>query len=183
MRHPILPLTLLPLHALSACRSREGEMTANPCPVPRAYVENVSLCLPDGWSQNVEPFGEQGSFIISIRTEAAAEPSMQIHVKKESLEEPVLSHLAFAERAVALSRERAPGYSAVSTDPIIVSGKETVFHVFDAQPAPDGPTVRYYQFVTTNGNLAYGFTAVITQKVSEEIQRALLDLLRSVQFT
>ncbi len=107
---------------------------------------------------------------------------MRIHVKKDPLEGPVFSSVEFAERAIAITRERAPNYKVVSTEPMMVSRKETILHIFDASQGAGGEPIRYYQFVTTHEEIAYGFTAVMSPEVTEDDRETLLGILRSVDF-
>lgn len=153
------------------------------CPTDPTPIERFSLCLTDGWHQTTERFGEDGSFVVAIQPENGTGALMRIHVKKDPLEGPVFSSIEFAERAIAITRERAPNYKAVSTEPMMVGDKETILHIFEASEASEGdPPVRYYQFVTTNEDLAYGFTSVMTPGIDADTEEALVTILRSVEF-
>src|SRR3989338_8237508 len=124
------------------------------CPVDMTPVERFSLCLADGFHQTTEIFGEAGSFVVSIEAATGTGTLMQIYVKKDPLQDAVISSIEFSERAIAITRERAPNYKAVSTEPIMIGNRETLLHVFDASDMPESEPVRYYQFVTTNKNIA-----------------------------
>jgi hypothetical protein len=181
----LLPIIVsLGLLTLVSCGGEKlNDALARNCDVERTPIANFSLCLPAGWIASSQPFGDEGNIVVMISSIESEESVMQIHVKKDPLREPVRSSMAFAEQAAQIARETAPNYSAVRTEAITINAKETLLHVFDANPDPSGDPVRYYQFVTTHGNIAYGFTAVMLPEVNEEVQEALLDMLTNVQFT
>ena len=171
-------LSLLPL--LAACSGKKQALAD--CPVAPTPIERFSLCLADGWHAATQPMGTAGSIIVSIAPTHSSGTLMQIHVKKDPLQEDIASSMEFAERAVAITRQQAPNYVAVGTEPMTIAGEQTLLHTFDATPDPKRPTVRYYQFVTTNAGIAYGFTAVISPSVDADTQETLLTILRSVRF-
>ena len=163
---------------LAGCRAKNLAT----CPVEPTPIERFSLCLTDGWHQTTERFGEGGSFVVSIQPENGTGTLMRIHVKKDPLEGPVFSSIEFAERAITITRERAPNYKVVSTEPMMVGNKETILHVFEASEEAEGDPIRYYQFVTTHEDIAYGFTSVMTRGIDADTEEALLAILRSVEF-
>jgi hypothetical protein len=159
-----------------------GQKVTVNCPVEPTSIERFSLCLTDGWTHETERFGEEGSFVVSIKANTGTGVAMRMHVKKDPLEGSVFSSIEFAERAIDITRQRAPHYKAVSTEPMMVGNKETILHIFDASESEEGEPVRYYQFVTTNDEIAYGFTAVISPNVDENGKETLLAILKSVTF-
>lgn len=164
---------------LAACGG--GTARVN-CPVEPTPVERFSLCLANGFHQSTEAFGEAGSFIVKITADTGTGTLMQIHVKKDPLQDTIISSIEFSERAIAITRERAPNYKVVSTDPIMVGNRETLLHIFDASDTAESEPVRYYQFVTTNESIAYGFTAILSPNVDEDTREVLLGILKSVTF-
>lgn len=166
------------LFLLAGCRAKE--LAA--CPVEETPIERFSLCLADGWHQTTDRFGEEGSFVVSIQPEGGTGALMRIHVKKDPLEGPVFSSIEFAERAIAITRERAPNYKVVSTEPMMIGTQETILHIFEASEESGGDPVQYYQFVTTNDDIAYGFTSVMTRGIDADTEEALVTILRSVEF-
>lgn len=173
-----LAIAAFSLLALTACRSKSVTML---CPEERTPVERFSLCLTDGWRQRTEQFGDAGSFVLHIQPPTSTGSLMQVHVKKDPLQEAVLSHLDFAQRAIEITRKQAPNYTPVRTEPLTIDGKKTLLHIFDASPSEDQP-VRYYQFVTTNEDIAYGFTAIMHPDADSDTQERLLGILKSVSF-
>ena len=71
-------------------------------------MRDFSLCLPDGWVAVTQEFGEEGSYIVMLSDNGDKGLVMQVHVKKDALEEPVEHHLEFSERAVEIARDTAP---------------------------------------------------------------------------
>ena len=145
-------------------------------------MERFSLCLEDGWSHRTEQFEGQGSFIVYISDPTGTGSVMQIHVKKDPLAEKLDSDMAFAERAVEVARQTAPNYEAVTTDPIVIDTRNTLLHIFNASPDAESESVRYYQFVTTNNGIAYGFTAIMFPGANEELRTTLVDIFTNVRF-
>jgi hypothetical protein len=181
----LLPIIIsLGLLTLVNCGGdKPNDALARNCAVERTVVDRFSVCLPDGWSIQTEQFGDVGSFVVMVQREEGTETLMQIHVKKDPLNEPVLSPMAFAQRGVEIARETAPNYRAISTNPITVGRKETVLHIFDASPDPKSEPIRYYQFVTTNEGIAYGFTAVMAPETDDGLRTLLVDVFTNVIFT
>lgn len=173
-------ITVLCLFALTACRSRNE--TASQCPVDRTPIERFSLCITDGWHHTTDQFGGAGSFVLFVQPQGSTGSLMQIHVKKDPLQEAIYSHLDFAQRAIEITRSQAPNYTPVRTEPMTINGKKTLLHVFDASPSPKDESVRYYQFVTTNEDIAYGFTAIMHPDADTDTQERLLGILKSVSF-
>jgi hypothetical protein len=178
MRRPCIVASLL-LFALAACRS--GKETRADCPVARTPVERFSLCLDDRWRHATDRFSAEGSFVVFLQPQGSTGSLMQIHVKKDPLQEAVTSPLDFAQQAVGITRAQAPNYAIVRTEPLTIDGKDTLLHIFDASPSKD-QLIRYYQFVTTNGDIAYGFTAVMRPDADPDTQEQLLGILKSVSF-
>jgi hypothetical protein len=177
----ILTLTALSL-LLTACGGTDDDPLARNCEWERTSVEQFSLCLGEGWGHRTEQFESKGSFIVYINDSTGTGSLMQIHVKKDPLEDKPDSDMAFAERAVEVARQSAPNYQAVTTDPIVIDTRNTLLHIFDASPDSESPSVRYYQFVTTNGNIAYGFTAIMLPTTNEELKSTLLGIFTNVRF-
>ena len=171
-------LSLLPL--LAGCSGKKQKLSD--CPVRPTPIERFSLCLTDGWRASTEQMGTAGSIIVSIKPANNSGTLMQIHVKKDPLQEDIGSSMEFAERAVAITRQQAPHYVAVGTEPMTIAGEQTLLHTFDATPDPKQPPVRYYQFVTTNAGIGYGFTAVISPKADADMKEVLLAILKSARF-
>ena len=152
------------------------------CAVERTPVGRFSLCLPDEWEYTRETMAEKGSVIVFIQSPTSEGALMQIHIKKDPLQEPVRNTKAFAERAVQLARKTAPDYKAISTDPLLIGRKKTILHIFEALPAEGADPIRYYQFVTVHEGIAYGFTAVMFPEAEEELQQTLLGIFTNVRF-
>ncbi|MBT3835293.1 hypothetical protein HOF56_03510 [Candidatus Peribacteria bacterium] len=176
---PIFALTTL--LALSACGGDLDDPLARDCEVERTEIEDVSLCLPTDWTIISQGFGEQSNYVIMVSA-ANSGSVMQLHVKKDDLQEPVKSTTELSEKAVDLARQTAPNYSVVSTDPITIDGKDSILHIFDAQPAGNEESVRYYQFVTTSSGYMYGFTAVMKPGLDEYLLEIVIDVLKGIRF-
>lgn len=175
------PFLLIAIAALVSCKPGQNPLTQD-CLVERAPIERFSLCLPPAWSTVTEQFGSEGSLVVKVQPETSSGTLMQIHVKKDPLQEPVGSGLTFAQRAIEITRERAPNYVAVSTEPMTLGDEETLLHIFDATPDGSSDPIRYYQFVTAHEGIAYGFTAVMDPTLSEDMRAELLRIFRSVRF-
>ena len=181
----ILSLSLL----LTSCNGSGDDALARNCPTERTAVERFSLCLTEGWTHTTEEFGEKGNFVIVVHNQKIDQgvqinqEVMRIHVKKDPLQEPIRSTMAFAEQAVEIARRTAPNYKVVKTEPVTINREESLLHIFDASPDPEKASVRYYQFVTTNEGIAYGFTAVMNTGGNEELEQTLIDILINMQFT
>ncbi|MEK7137863.1 MAG: hypothetical protein AAB853_06325 [Patescibacteria group bacterium] len=181
MRKAVPFLLLIAALALVSCKPEENSLTVD-CPIDRAPIERFSLCLPPDWIAATEQFGEEGSMLVRVQSASATGSLMQIHVKKDPLQERVESSLSFAQRAIEITRERAPNYVAVSTEPMTIGDDETLLHIFDASPDAKAEPIRYYQFVTTNEGIAYGFTAIMHTQITEEMWGELLQIFKSVRF-
>jgi len=166
--------------ALTACRLKKE--AALDCPVERTPIERFSLCLADGWHHGTEKFADAGSFIVLVMPPGSTGSLLQMHVKKDPLQEAVYSDLDFAQRAVEITRSQAPNYAPVRTEPITIDSKKTLLHVFDASPSPKDEPVRYYQIVTAHGGIAYGFTSIMHPSVDEDTREQLVGILKSVNF-
>jgi len=183
MKHFLWPFfAVLGLLVLLSCSGKNNDPLAQNCEVKRAQVGRFSLCLPDEWEFKQETMGEKGSFFVLIQPPASESTLMQIHIKKDPLQEPVRNTEAFAERAVQISREAAPNYKVVSTEPLLIGRKKTILHIFDSSSTEDATSTRYYQFVTIHEGIAYGFTAVIFPEAEEEMKKTLLEIFTSVRF-
>lgn len=174
-----LAIAAFSLLALTACRSKSVVAL---CSEERTPIERFSLCLTDGWHHRSEQYGEAGSFIVLVMPPGSTGSLLQIHVKKDPLQEAVYSDLDFAQRAVEITRSQAPNYAPVRTEPLMIGSKKTLLHVFDASPSPNDEFVRYYQLVTTHGGIAYGFTAIMHPDAAPDSQERLLEILKSVSF-
>ena len=64
-----------------------------------------------------------------------------------------------------------------------IDGRENLLHVFTAHPDENTEPIRYFQFVTLNGQVAYGFTGVMYSGEDESLLKSLLDIFTNVQFT
>ncbi len=183
MQKLLIPIMIAAgLLTLTACGGEPDDDLARNCAVERTEVERFSLCLPDGWVASTQQFGEQGNFVVNIQDDGVLGVVMQMHIKKDPLQQPVRDKMAFARQAVEISRASAPNYSPVSTEPTTINGEETLLHIFDATPGEDAETMRYYQFVTIYGSVAYGFTGVLFAGENEELREALVDVLKNVRF-
>ena len=185
MHKVLLPIIVsVSLLALTSCGKPPDDAIARNCDVERTTVEDLSFCLPDGWSAISQAMGEQSSFVVAVNDNNVHGLVMQLHVKKDLLQEPVTDEVTFAERAVEISRETAPHYKPISTNPVTVDGKETILHIFDASPDEKDPetVVRYYQFVTTHEGYAYGLTAVFMPEADKDLEESLIEVLTSMRF-
>lgn len=183
MHKILLPIIVaVSLLTIVGCGEKPDDALSRNCAVERTVVSRLSFCLPDGWKAMQASFGEEGNYVVNI-DDGVSGSVMQIHVKKDPLSEPVRDGLAFAQRAVAIARDTAPNYSPISTEPMTISGEETILHVFDASPSgEEGDTVRYYQYVIVNGGIAYGLTAVPSAGGNEDLQKSLEDVFTTVRF-
>ena len=179
MQRILLPLSLTAILLLTACNG--GDPLAS-CDGTPSVVDTFSLCIPPGYIMATQEFGDATNYIIHLGKTDGREQLMQIHVKKDRLLDPVNSSMEFAERAVELSRQNAPNYMPVSTEPIEVNGQQTLLHVFEAQPDPEQEAVRYHQFVVTHTGTAYGFTAVLNPSATDEEAETMLAALQGVAF-
>ncbi len=185
MHRVLLPIIVsVALLALTNCKGEPNDPVARNCATERTVVEEFSLCLLEGWVVATQEFGDQGNFVILVKDMNSEEQGavMQIHVKKDTLQQPVQNHLEFAERAVQIARENAPNYSPISTEPITINGEETILHIFEASPNETEGSQRYYQFVTISNGAAYGFTAVMVPDANEDMLKTLVDVFTNVQF-
>ena len=183
MHRILLPIIVCAsLLALTSCKEKPADDLARNCLVERSTVKDFSLCLPDGWAAVTQEFGEEGSYIVMLSDNGDKGLVMQVHVKKDTLEEPVKQHLEFSERAVEIARDTAPNYKPVSTEPITVNGKQTILHIFEASPDEAVESIRYYQFIIVNNGAAYGFTGVMMPEANEDLQKTLIDVFTNVRF-
>ena len=179
----LLPIIAsLSIVALSGCGTPEDDPLATNCLVERTSIENFTLCMPDGWLAITTPFGNGGNYTVKIQPLTGTGGAMDMHVKKDPLNQPVSSVLEFAERAVEIARETAPNYEVISTDPIVVDGDETILHIFEAKPEEAKIPVRYHQFVTIHDGIAYGFTGILHTGGNEQLEEVLQDVFTNVQF-
>lgn len=175
---PLAAATIL----LVGCSSNGNDTLAQTCTVDRTTVDQFSLCLPSGWTVASESFGEGESVVFHLASPDFENKIMQIHVKKDPLEQPVHSMMAFAERAAEISRDTAPNYEPVRTQPITVNRQDSLLHVFDASPKPEADPVRYYQFVTVHSDIAYGFTGVMFTGGNADLEETLVNVFTNVLF-
>lgn len=183
MHRILLPIIVCAsLLALTSCKAKPADELARNCLIERTTVNDLSICLPDGWAAATQEFGEKGSYIVMLSDNGDKGLVMQIHVKKDVLKEPVEHHLEFSERAVEIARDTAPNYAPVSTEPITVNGEKTILHIFDASPDPEVEIVRYYQFIIVNDGAAYGFTGVMAPGIDEALEKTLIDVFTNVRF-
>ena len=183
MQKLLIPIMIAAgLLTLTACGGEPNDDLARNCAVERVEIERFSLCLPNGWVAATQQFGEQGNFVVNIQDDGVLGIVMQMHVKKDPLEQPVGDKMAFARQAVEISRASAPNYEPVSTEPVTINGEETLLHIFDATPGEDAETLRYYQFVAINGGIAYGFTGVLFAGENEDLRETLVDVLTNIKF-
>lgn len=182
MHRILLPIIVCAsLLALASCKEKPADDLARNCLVERTAVNDLSLCLPDGWVAVTQEFGEKGNYVIML-SDAEKSLLMQVHVKKDALQEPVENHLEFSERAVEIARETAPNYKPISTEPVTVNGERTILHIFEASPDPKAESVRYYQFIVINDNAAYGFTGVMAPGTDEAMEKTLIEVFTNVRF-
>ncbi len=183
MPRNFLPITVATcLLALAGCSGGPNDDLASNCTVDRTVIGRLSFCLPDGWQAMQSTIGEVGNYVVNIH-DGVSGIVMQIHVKKDPLNEPVHDNLAFAQRAVAIARDTAPHYSPISTEPVAIDGQETILHIFDASPSgEEEDTVRYYQYVLVHSSIAYGLTGILTSGGNADLQEVLEDVFTNVRF-
>ncbi len=183
MHRILLPIIVCAsLLALTSCKEKPADNLARNCLIERTTVNDLSLCLPDGWAAATQEFGEEDSYIVMLSDNGDKGLVMQIHVKKDVLKEPVEQSLEFSQRAVEIARDTAPNYKPVSTEPVTVNGEQTILHIFEASPDPEVESIRYYQFILVHEGVAYGFTGVMAPETDEDIRKTLVDVFTNVRF-
>lgn len=143
----------------------------------------IAICLPDAWDVlEREKLAEKGvpqTVILALQSEKVVSGQYPtVTVTKETLTQPIdsVTYSAASIQSVAA----IPGYQQIDKRTLKkMDGEEVDLHIFSAQPLPEEPGRRFYQFSVTLNNNGYTFTALTPLSVPGATEAEVLLMLRS----